>query len=135
MFCENCGAKINENDVFCSNCGFNLGFNNIEQISNVKETIEYTHKKNKWVTLLLYFLPAIGWLGIYNIYAGRKKGFVQIAIWVFSIFISTIILKFNSLNFIISIISFIIFTLWIIDIVWVFKLPRKYYIENNTFYK
>ena len=128
MFCENCGKEVNENDVFCSNCGYSLGYkNNIEQTIQKSERIEQSHTKNKWVTLLLYFLPALGWFGIYNIYAGRKKGLIQIGLWAFSFLISFFNRgEYGILNKIFSVMSILIFILWIIDIVWVLKLPKKY---------
>lgn len=147
MFCKHCGKEIDDKSKFCQFCGYKLisedyninllnttqeTINQIESSSNNNEQVTFTinEYKSKWITLLLYFLPFLGFLGIYNLYAKRKKGILQISIWTFIFFIASV-----EVDFIIGLMSFIVFILWIFDIVWVFKLPRRYYIKNNIVYK
>ncbi len=153
MFCRQCGTQVNDDDKFCVNCGFKLkGESDVKQdvlaevekdfsqlnkrLENINSINSHDHYfKNKWITLILYLLPAFGWLGIYNIYANRKKGGIQIGLWVLNIIFVTLIPPENTLvNIAVQLIIFSIFVLWISDLIWVFKLPTKYYIKGKKIY-
>lgn len=155
MFCKNCGKEIDNKSKFCQFCGCKLisedyntnllstteeTINQIENSSNNNEQVTFimNEYKSKWVTLLLYFFPFFGWFGLYNLYAKRKKGIFQISLWG-CMWLSIIIGVFSGYDITNSIIfdifAFLVLILWISDIVWVFKLPRKYYIKNNIVYK
>lgn len=57
-FCQNCGTKLNDNDIFCGNCGNNSNYN-IQDSSNMKSKTT--------AGILAIF---IGYLGIHNFYLG-----------------------------------------------------------------
>lgn len=60
MFCQNCGAEINDNAVVCVKCGCAV---------NNKKT-ESSSEDNKWlIVLLLCFF--VGGFGVHRFYVGK----------------------------------------------------------------
>lgn len=57
-FCQKCGSKLNDNDLFCANCGNNI--NNVTQNNS--------NDKSKITAGLLGIF--LGYLGIHNFYLG-----------------------------------------------------------------
>ena len=60
MFCQNCGAEINDNAVVCIKCGCAVNGANVQQKSENKEWL---------IVLLLCFF--LGGFGVHRFYVGK----------------------------------------------------------------
>lgn len=90
MYCEKCGAQLNQNQNFCSRCGHsktNGGVNQPTQNQNSyrqnSESIHNIGSKSKICAGLLGIL--VGTFGVHNFYLGYTgKGAAQVLITVLS---------------------------------------------------
>ena len=68
MYCEKCGAQIDENAKFCPNCGNNLNEEQNSETAQSVETGSVPVKKNKSICLVLSIVfAAIGIIPLLNI--------------------------------------------------------------------
>ena len=130
MFCRQCGTQVNDNDKFCVNCGVLIEeddstFRNDINLSDAKGIIteEFTYKriKKKWVTFVLWIF--LGWLGLHYIYKGD---YFMGMLYIIGNIATPIIISYTlgqALFLMIGI--YVIF--FIVDLVWILRLPELYY--------
>jgi TM2 domain-containing membrane protein YozV len=72
MFCNNCGAEINDNAVVCVKCGCA-----VNRVANNPASVINGSTKDWVTTLLLCFL--LGFLGVHRFYVGKTgTGILQL---------------------------------------------------------
>ena len=130
MFCRQCGTQVNNDDKFCVNCGIaikeksDIFDNSIDSSDNkIHDTEEFKYKriKKKWVTFVLWVF--FGWIGLHHIYKGDY--FMGILYIVGNIISPIIIISTIGQALFLIIGIYIIF--FIVDLVWILRLPELYY--------
>ncbi|WP_250277410.1 TM2 domain-containing protein [[Clostridium] colinum] len=130
MFCRQCGTRVNDDDKFCVNCGLSIKedsdiLDNDTNLSNTKilNTQEFSYKriKKKWVTFVLWIF--FGWIGLHHIYKGD---YFMGVFYIISNLVTPVILI-ATLGEALFLIIGIYIIFFIVDLVWILKLPDLYY--------